>query len=104
MKKTLLSISGIFIAMIFLASCGHNVDVVESGTYDGTVAEAKPEEKEIYVDLDNGKTIELYFTESTTLTKDGEEVEFSELAKGVDVQVEVEKKGKKLEPIAVKIK
>ena len=104
MKKTLVSITGIFIAMIFLASCGHNVDVVESGTYDGTVAEAKADEQEIYVELDNGKTIELYFTENTTLTKNGQEVEFSELEKGVDVEVKVEKKGKKLEPLAVKIK
>ena len=104
MTKRVLSFISIFAIIIMMASCGHSVDVVESGTYDGTVSEAKPDEQEIYVDLDNGKTIELYFTETTTLTQNGQEVDFSELGKGVDVEVEVEKKGKKLEPIAVKIK
>jgi len=104
MTKRTISFISIFAIIIMMAGCGHNVDVVDSGTYDGTVSEAKPDEEEIYVDLENGKTIELYFTESTTLTKDGQNVEFSELSKGVDVEVEVEKKGKKLEPVSVKIK
>ena len=104
MTKRAISFISIFAIIIMMAGCGHNVDVVDSGTYDGTVSEAKPDEEEIYVDLENGKTIELYFTESTTLTKDGQNVEFSELSKGVDVEVEVEKKGKKLEPVSVKIK
>ena len=104
MTKRAISFISMFAIIIMMAGCGHNVDVVDSGTYDGTVSEAKPDEEEIYVDLENGKTIELYFTESTTLTKDGQNVEFSELSKGVDVEVEVEKKGKKLEPVSVKIK
>lgn len=104
MTKKAISFISIFAIIIMMAGCGHSVDVVDSGTYDGTVSEAKPDEQEIYVDLDNGKTIELYFTETTSLTKNGQTVEFSELGKGVDVEVEVEKKGKKLEPIAVKIK
>jgi len=104
MTKRAISFISIFAIIIMMAGCGHNVDVVDSGTYEGTVSEAKPDEEEIYVDLENGKTIELYFTEATTLTKDGQNVEFSELSKGVDVEVEVEKKGKKLEPVSVKIK
>jgi len=104
MNKKILSFISVFALIIFMASCGHNVEVVESGTYDGTVSEAKPDEEEIYVDLDNGKTIELYFMETTTLTKNGSEVPFSDLKKGTDVTVEVEKKGKRLDPISVKIK
>ncbi len=71
MNKKIFSFISVIAIVMLLASCGHNVDVVESGTYDGTVSEAKPDEEEIYVDLDNGKTIELYFTETTTLTKNG---------------------------------
>ena len=76
--------------------------VVESGTYTGTVAEVKPEESEIYVNS-NGKELELYFIEETKLTKDGEPVEFSALEKGQKVEVKVEKVGKRLDPVSVKI-
>jgi len=49
------------------------------------------------------KLLELYFTDNTALTKNGETVEFGALSEGVSVEVQVEKKGKKLDPIAVKI-
>lgn len=94
----------IFIAAgMFALSCGHSTDVVDSGTYQGTVDEVEPGKKEIYVVTDDDKTLELYFTESTKLTKEGNEVEFSALQKGQEVEVKVEKKGKRLDPLTVKI-
>lgn len=104
LKKTLFSLTGLIVATILLASCGHNVDVVESGTYDGRVVEVKPDEQEIYVETEDNKTIELYFTDSTRLMQNGESVNFSALEKDARVAVTVEKMGKKLNPLAVKIK
>jgi CspA family cold shock protein len=90
-------------SLFFLTSCGEKTDVVESGVYQGTVAEVEADKSEIYVKTADGKLLELYFTESTTLTKDGQTVAFSELAEGKKVEVEVKKEGKRLDPVAVKI-
>ena len=60
------------------------------------------DEQEIYVDS-NGKELELYFIEKTKLTKGGETVEFSALEKGQKVEIELEKVGKRLDPLTVKI-
>lgn len=76
--------------------------VVDSGTYTGTIAEVNAEEDEIYVDAD-GKELELYFTDETKLTQGGDSAEFSALEKGQKVEVEVEKVGKRLDPLSVKI-
>lgn len=76
--------------------------VVESGTYEGTIRAVKPADKEIYVDTD-GNVLELYFTEETTLTQNGETVEFSALETDQRVEVEIEKVGQRLDPISVKI-
>ena len=91
-------------ASLFFISCGHDTDVVDSGTYDATVDKVKAGEKEIYAKTDDNKTLELYFTDSTKLTRGGSEVEFSELQKGQKVELKVEKVGKRLNPIAVTIK
>lgn len=80
----------------------HEHAVVESGTYTGTVEKVKPDESEIYVDVD-GKELELYFIEETKLTKGGEAAEFSALEEGQKVEVEVKKVGKRLDPLSVKI-
>jgi len=88
---------------LLVSSCGGHTDVVDSGTYKGTVKEVEADKTEIYVTLEDNKTIELYFTETTTLTKAGKEVAFSELSEGKRVQVEVKKVGKRLDPIAVEI-
>lgn len=86
-------------------SCGGGgTDVVDSGTYDGTIAEVNAEEKEIYVETPDEKTLELYFTDSTRLTQEGQPVAFSTLKKDQQVEVTVEKMGKKLNPLEVKIK
>ncbi|TDN87263.1 hypothetical protein DET49_113124 [Salegentibacter sp. 24] len=88
---------------LFMVSCGESTDVVESGTYQGTIKEVEPSKDEIYVTTEDNKTLELYFKEDTELTRDGSPVEFSALEKGQKVEVEVEKVGKRLDPISVKI-
>lgn len=90
-------------AFVTFISCGERTDTVESGTYQGTIKEVEPSKTEIYVETADEKTLELYFTEETTLTRNGNEVEFSELEEGQQVEVEVKKTGKRLDPIAVKI-
>lgn len=92
------------VSLIFaLISCGEEIYVVESGTYEGVIAKVVPDEEEIYVTLDNGKKIELYFKENTVLMRDTLEVPFSELAVDQKVVVEVEKVGKRLDPVKVEI-
>ncbi|WP_347160301.1 hypothetical protein [Pontibacter chitinilyticus] len=87
----------------FLYSCEESTDVVESGTYQGTIDEVEADKSEIYVKTADDKRLELYFTENTTLTKDGETVAFDQLKEGGKVEVEVEKTGQSLDPIAVRI-
>lgn len=84
-------------------SCGETTDTVESGTYQGTIKEVEASKTEIYVETDDDKTLELYFTDETELTRNGETVDFSELETGQNVEVEVEKVGKRLDPISVEI-
>lgn len=93
----------LFITLFFAACAGSGTDVVESGTYQGTVAEVEAEKTEIYVKTDEGKTLELYFTKETQLLKSGESAPFSALAEGQKVEVKVEKVGKRLDPLSVKI-
>lgn len=94
-----------FFAVIALgvSSCGESTSTVESGTYQGTVKKVNPEKTEIYVTIEEDKTLELYFTDKTSLTRNGETVMFSELAEGQNVEVEIEKVGKRLDPVSVKI-
>jgi cold shock protein len=90
-------------SFVLLTSCGGKTDAVESGVYQGTVAEVEADKTEIYVKTADGKTLELYFTETTTLTRNGETVAFDQLAEGQKVEVEVKAEGKRLDPISVKI-
>lgn len=89
--------------LVMVAGCGKSTDVVDSGTYQGAVDKVVPEESEIYVETADGKRLELYFTETTTLTRQGQPVDFSELSEGQQVEVTVEKVGQRLEPLAVNI-
>ncbi|WP_224994884.1 hypothetical protein [Cesiribacter sp. SM1] len=99
------------VALVTLQACGgdssstemENTDIVPSGTYTGTAERVDTEEQEIYVETQDGKTLELYFTDQTKLTQNGETVSFDALQKGQNVEVEVEKKGQRLEPVAVRI-
>jgi cold shock protein len=87
----------------FFYGCGEKTDVVESGTYQGVVHEVEADKTEIYVKTDDGKLLELYFTENTTLTHQGETAPFEHLKEGGRVEVQVEKVGNRLDPVAVKI-
>lgn len=85
-------------------ACGgeQEADAVESGTYTGTLEEVVPEETEIYVELEDGRTIELYFSDETELTdSEGESISFETLSSGDRVRVEVEQVGQRNDPIAV---
>ena len=93
---------GVF-SFVLLTSCGGKTEAVESGVYQGTVAEVEADKTEIYVKTAGGKMLELYFTETTTLTRNGETVAFDQLAEGQKVEVEVKAEGKRLDPISVKI-
>ncbi|WP_372920554.1 hypothetical protein [Salegentibacter sp.] len=101
MKSAILK--SMFAGLIFMFFACGDTDTVESGTYQGTVDEVEPEKTEIYVKTDDDKTLELYFTDETVLSRAGNEVDFSELQKGQKVEVEVEKVGKRLDPLTVKI-
>ncbi|HSP12012.1 MAG TPA: hypothetical protein VLO29_05750 [Salegentibacter sp.] len=101
MKNAILK--SMFAGLIFMFFACGETDTVESGTYQGTIDEVNAEKTEIYVKTDDNKTLELYFTEETLLSRGGTEVDFSELQKGQKVEVEVEKVGKRLDPLTVKI-
>ena len=91
------------LTFMFFISCGQSTDIVESGTYTGTVIEVEADKTEIYVKTEDGKTLELYFTDETKLTQEDEVVPFSTLKEDQAVEVQVEKVGKRLDPISVKI-
>lgn len=113
MKKTLVLVGLLLISMLGMQSCKNgqdsssseieNTDIVASGTYTGKAIKVDPDEKEIYVKTDDDKTLELYFTDKTELTQNGEKVSFDALSQGQEVKVKVEKKGKRLDPISVEI-
>ncbi len=69
----------------------------------GTIKEVEPSKTEIYVETDDNKILELYFTDDTELTRDGNMVDFSTLEEGMRVEVDVEKEGKRLTPLAVRV-
>jgi hypothetical protein len=102
MKTRLLNT--VLISAIFLFfACGESTSVVESGTYQGTIQEVEPSKTEIYVETDDNQILELYFTDSTELSRNGSRVEFSVLEEGMEVEVDVEKEGKRLNPLAVRV-
>ena len=102
MKKLIFNFifSGLF--LLFFA-CGQSTDVVESGTYTGEIQEVEADKTEIYVRTEDGKVLELYFTEQTTLTQNGNTIEVTQLQEGDRVEVQVEKQGQRLDPISVKL-
>jgi CspA family cold shock protein len=94
----------ILMAAVLLTGCGgEESTVVESGTYEGTIQEVNAEENEIYVEVPNTGALELYFTEETTLTRNDNSVPFDTLETGQSVEVEVERVGQRLDPVAVRI-
>lgn len=102
-RKNVLNVLSLASLLFVLVACGESTDVVESGTYEGKIKKVEAEKSEIYVETSEGQTLELYFIDETELTKGGETVDFSILEKGQKVEVKVEKVGKRLDPISVKI-
>lgn len=80
-----------------------NTSVVESGTYQVVAKRVDAEEKEIYVTMEDGKILELYFSDATKLTQGGKDAEFGALKNGQKLEVQIEKDGNKLKPLAVSI-
>ncbi len=113
MKNPMLTLAALLIALVTFQACDgggsssstemENTDIVESGTYTGTADRVDADEKEIYVKTNDGKMLELYFTDQTQLTQNGQQASFDALKQGQKVEVQLEKKGQRLEPITVKI-
>ena len=80
-----------------------NTSVIDSGTYKVTAKKVDPDEKEIYVTTADGKTLELYFSKATKLTRGGKDVAFDALKNGQKLEIQIEKAGNKLKPLAVAI-
>lgn len=95
---------GALLGVLLLAGCGGGIDVVDAGTYAGTVEKAVAEEQEIYVELTDGTRLELYFTEDTELVAGGNEAPFSMLAKGIPVEITLEREGNRNIPTRVEIR
>ena len=102
MKKYMVAFIGVTL-LFGLYFCSGSTDVVDSGTYQGKIKEVEVEKSEIYVGTADGKTLELYFTDKTKLTRNGAPVDFSALKEGQKVVVEIEKVGKRLDPLSVQI-
>lgn len=131
MKKTVLLISAAFIFLTGLQSCrdgegngdARNIDLddteqmtgdqetkelddtdlVPSGTYTGRARIVDREEKEIYLDLEDNRTLELYTSNDTEFMRNGEQVDFDALEQGQRLEVEVERQGESLKPLRVRI-
>lgn len=131
MKKTVLLFSAAFIFLAGLQSCkdenresreldndateqvmgeqetkeleDEDTNVVPSGTYTGTARIVDREQNEIYLDLEDNKTLELYTSNDTKFMRNGEQVDFDALEQGQRLEVEVEKQGESLKPLMVRI-
>lgn len=104
MKSLITKLGSLAIALMLVVACGgESTDTVESGTYKGTIQEVNAEESEIYVNISDEQTLELYFIDETELVKDTTAVPFDSLAVGQNVRVEIEKVGQRLDPLRVEI-
>lgn len=104
MKQLITKLGSFAIVLMLVAACGgESTDTVESGTYEGTIQEVNAEESEIYVNISDEQTLELYFIDETELVKDTTAVPFDSLATGQKVRVQVEKVGQRLDPLRVEI-
>lgn len=112
MKKLILTAAFAASSLIAFQACNNgsssstevkNTDIVPSGTYTGTADKVDADEREIYVKTNDGKTLELYFTDQTQLMQNGQTASFDALKEGQNLEVTVEKKGNRLEPMTVNI-
>lgn len=104
MKSLITKLGSFALLLVFMAACGgESTDTMESGIYEGTIQEVNVEESEIYVNISDEQTLELYFIDETELVKDTTAVPFDSLKSGQKVRVEVEKVGQRLDPLRVEI-
>ncbi len=104
MRSLIVKLGSFALLLVFMVACGgESTETVESGTYEGTIQEVNAEESEIYVNISDEQTLELYFIEETELVKDTTAVPFDSLAAGQKVRIEVEKVGQRLDPLRVEI-
>jgi hypothetical protein len=104
MRSLIVKLGSFALLLVFMVACGgESTETVESGTYEGTIQEVNAEESEIYVNISDEQTLELYFIEETELVKDTTAVPFDSLAAGQKVRVEVEKVGQRFDPLRVEI-
>lgn len=90
-------------AIFAFAGCGKPIAVVDAGTYTGTIEKVVPAETEIYVSLDSGEQLELYFNEATELVEDGAAVDFAALSAGDPVEITVAREGNRNIPVRVEL-
>lgn len=90
-------------ALFALAGCGQPLAVVDAGTYEGTIDKVVPAETEIYVSLDSGEQLELYFNEQTRVTQAGAPADFSAITKGASVRVTLSREGNRNIPEKVEL-
>lgn len=80
-----------------------NTDLVESGTYTGTAKVVDQQQNEVYLQVNDTTTIELYFSNDTQIMRNGQTVAFDALQQGQRLEVEVERSGQSLKPQRVTI-
>ncbi|MBS3756797.1 MAG: hypothetical protein KGY56_13945 [Desulfobacterales bacterium] len=76
---------------------------MDSGTHEGSILKVNPDETEIYVALDKERVLELYFTETTTVSRGEAKATFEDLEKGQSVRVQVERREQEMVPLRVTI-
>lgn len=104
MRFLSLGLCAFLVAGLLIGCGGEDTTVVDSGTYEGTITEMNPEETEIYVDVPDTGTLELYFTDTTrVMSDDTTEASYEDLETGQEVSVEVERVGQRLDPVTVRI-
>ncbi len=90
-------------ALLALAGCGQPLAVVNAGTYEGTIKKVVPAEAEIYVTLESGEQLELYFNEQTQVTQAGAPADFSAISEGAAVRITVSRKDNRNIPEEVEL-
>lgn len=102
-KTSALSLLCLCFAFFAISGCGKPIAVVDAGTYKGTIDKVVPEEVEIYVSLESGEQLELYFNDETELVQGGEAVEFSAISAGDSAEITVEREGNRNIPVRVEL-
>ncbi|PXA03181.1 hypothetical protein DDZ13_13230 [Coraliomargarita sinensis] len=100
-KFSILSFICLCFSFVAFTGCGKSIGVVDAGTYKGTIDKVVPEEEEIYVTLENGVRLELYFNEDTELVKGDEAVDFSTITQNASVEITVAREGNRNIPVRV---